>query len=278
MPELPEVETIRLKLLSKIVGKQIIEIKILVKKQFTGDPEKIYGAGIKAIVRHGKYLSLVLDNGFYANIHLKMTGQLLYANDINKSKFLNKVPFVTGIMPGKTTSVIIKFHDNSGLYFNDMRKFGWVRIGRQQDRPKGPDIMSAVFTKDYLSDIAAKSKKPIKTFLLDQEKIAGIGNIYANEILFFSGLSPETRTDKLTGIQVKKLYQSIKAIIAKGIKYQGSSAADEAYVLPDASRGSYQKHFLVYQREGKQCLKCHTLIRRIKQNGRSSFYCPNCQK
>ena len=281
MPELPEVETIRLDLQKDIVGKRVKSVNILVKKQFVGNPKKITGAKIISIKRVGKNLSFALDNNLFLNIHLKMTGQLLYTKNINQPVFKNPIPFIKDAkMPGKTTRVIITFTDNSAIFFNDMRKFGWMKINDSQQKPNGIDVLAKEFTSIYfrkLIQLTSTSSRPIKLFLLDQDKIAGIGNIYANEALFLAKIHPERKTNTFNDKEINHLYLAIKKVIKQGLKYKGSSAADEAYILPNSSKGSYQNHFLVYQKEGEKCLKCRSVIKRLKQAGRSSFFCPKCQ-
>ncbi len=278
MPELPEVETIRLQLQNKIIGKKIAGIEILEKKQFFGKIENALNQKIVRLQRQGKYLTFQLSNNFFLNIHLKMTGQILYAADYRNAVYKNIIPRTqTNKMPGKFTRIIIYFSDNSCLFFNDLRKFGWIKISQKQEGPKGIDLLNQNFSLEYFQSQIIKSNKPIKTLLLDQDKFAGIGNIYANETLFLAKISPKIKAKSLSAIQIKKLYQAIIRTINLGIKHQGSSGSDEMYVLPNGSLGGHQKYFAVYQKEKQPCPNCQTPIKRIKQAGRSSFYCPNCQ-
>ena len=283
MPELPEVETIRRQLEPKIIGKTIEDIEVLEKKQFIGKKEEVIGKKIVSIDRYGKILSFKLyklDDLFnYLNIHLKLTGQLLYSADIKNPVFPEVIPFTkTNRMPANTTRVIIKFTDGSSLFFNDLRKFGWIKINNKPEKPKGIDVLSKEFTENYLKGIIKNSNKPIKILLMDQDKLTGIGNIYANDALFLSKIHPLKKAKTLKEGEIKLLYQSIKKVIEQGIKHGGSSGADEAFVQIDGSKGQHQRFFLVYQRENQPCLNCQTSIKRIKQNGRSSFFCPKCQK
>ncbi len=283
MPELPEVETIRLQLQSKIIGKTIKKITVLSQKNFIGNPKQTIGRKITEISRSGKYLSLTLSAPgqpfTYLNLHMKMTGQLLYAKDMRRPIFPNQIPFTnSNTMPGKTTRVVIYFTDGSGLFFNDLRKFGWIKIADKPEQPKGIDILSSEFNPQFFSSLVAKSNKSIKLLLLDQDKLSGIGNIYANDALFLAKIHPEKKSNQLTAVQIANLYRSIKKVIEQGIKHRGSSGADEAFVTPEGKKGLHQQYFLVYQREGKPCLRCSTLIKRIKHGGRSSFFCPKCQQ
>lgn len=279
MPELPEVETIRLMLESRIISKTISAIQILEPSQFIGDEKALIGSTVKELQRRGKVLSIMLSNGAVISTHLKLTGQILYASDRKNATYINTIPYAeSSKLPAKSTRVIIEFTDGSALFFNDIRKFGWVKVGSEPHGPTSADVLSRQFTKEYLADITSKTRKPIKTLLMDQEYIAGIGNIYANDSLWAAGINPERKSNSLNEDEIVRLHDSILTTINKGLKYKGSSARDEVYILPDGSKGNYQLHFKVYHREGLPCLKCKTNIIRIKQAGRSSFYCPNCQK
>jgi len=279
MPELPEVESIKIDLSTKIIGKTIAKVTIFEKKQFIGDPQQIIGQKINAILRYGKHLSIKLTNNLYLNIHLKLTGQFLFAKNLNQANFKYLIPFTgKNNMPGKTTRIIFNFTDNSGLFFNDLRKFGWIKIAPQPQIPEGVDVLSKKFTIQYLQTIFSSTRRAIKIVLMDQRKMAGIGNIYANDSLFLAKINPLKPANSLNKEKVANLYEAIKKVINEGIKDRGSSAADEAFILPDGRKGSHQKHLLIYQKDGQPCPVCNAIIRRIKQGGRSTFYCPHCQK
>jgi len=279
MPELPEVESIRLFLEPKIVGKTIEKIIILEKKQFVGDPNKIINKKITSLQRKGKVMSFKFSDDLYLNSHLKLTGQLLFSKQFDQPSFKNKIPFThSHKMPGKTTRIIINFNDGSALFFNDLRKFGWLKISQKPEVPNSLDILDKDFSFEYFKKALLSSKKPIKVLLLDQDKMAGIGNIYANDSLFMAKIHPLRKSNSLKEKEMKNLYQAIIKIINEGIKNKGSSGADEAFILPDASRGGQQNYFKVYQRQDEPCLRCKTPIKRVKHGGRSSFFCPNCQK
>lgn len=272
MPELPEVETIRLFLQPMICGKCILSIDVLEKKQFVGEAETILGRKITGLERRGKILIVRLSGKHSLLIHLKMSGQIL---------FFSSEPT---LLP-KYTRIVIRFKDKSRLLFCDMRKFGWVKITQNLELGTlneianlGPEPFDKEFTEDYLERIFSKSSKPIKILLMDQTKIAGIGNIYANDALFLAGVSPVRLAKTLTTEEIKRLRVAVIGVLKVGLKYGGSSAEDEAYIRPDGSRGSYQKHFLVYQSVDKPCLnKCGGVIKRISLGGRGTFFCANCQ-
>lgn len=278
MPELPEVESIRNHLKRDVIGKTIKRVDILTQKQFQGDPKRVLGHKIIDILRHGKILAIKLNSGLFLNFHFKLTGQLLFAKDSKNAKFVYNIPLAFGNkMPGHSTRVIIYFTDGSALYFNELRKFGWIKLSDKLERPKGADVMTKEFSKDYFKKNLENTRRVIKIVLMDQDRFAGIGNIYASEALFDAKINPETPSNKLTIQQCNNLHDSILKVIKYGIKYRGSSGKDEVYILPDGSKGGYQYHFTVYQREGKPCKRCKTLIKRIKQGGRSTFYCEKCQ-
>ena len=286
MPELPEVESIKRKLIPNIVGKIISEIKILSPKNFVGDKNKVIGKKIMSIERYGKVLVIKLSptnhqslsTSHYLNIHFKLSGQILFANNVDKAVFKNIIPFTGGkTMPANTTRIIIKFQDGGGLFFNDLRKFGWIKVSDQPLKPKGIDVFDKNFTPQLISLLTGKTRKPIKVLLMDQDVITGIGNIYANDSLYMAKIHPQRTSNSLTENEINLLYNSIKRTIDDGVNDLGSSEADEAFILPDGSRGSHQRNFLVYQREKQPCSVCKTIIKRIKHNGRSSFFCSRCQ-
>lgn len=287
MPELPEVETIKRQLTPNVIDKVISDIEILSPKNFIGNKNDVLNHKIVSVNRYGKVLVIKLMradhdrplHNIYLNIHFKLSGQILFAKDVNHATFKNIIPFTGGNkMPANTTRVIIKLTDGSGLFFNDLRKFGWIKISDQPLKPKGVDVLDKQFTSQLINTFTYKTRKPIKVLLMDQDLITGIGNIYANDSLFLAKIHPQRLSNSLTEKEIALLYKSIKQTINEGIRDCGSSGADEAFILPDGSRGNHQRNFLVYQREGEPCLNCKTIIKRIKHNGRSSFFCPLCQK
>lgn len=294
MPELPEVETIRRSLQKEIVGRTIKKIDINKPKLFKGREGEVVGKKILSVNRAAKMLLVNLDGGLNLLIHLKMSGQLVWNNSLSDSvTFPGPIPFAGGNrLPGKATHIIIKT-DKGTLFFNDLRQFGWIRVVKDGDpeikrllEKLGPeplgfarDVPSANvdFTTEYLKTIFSKTVKPIKLILLDQEKISGIGNIYANDALFEAGILPTRSAKSLNGDEIEKLKEGIVKVLEDGIKYGGSSAGDEAYVQPDGSKGSYQEHARVYQKDGEQCPRCGSIIQRSKIAGRGTFSCPGCQ-
>lgn len=283
MPELPEVETIKRSLQKSILGKKIIGIKVLLAKQFQGEKKDVVNTKIKGIERRGKILKISLSNGKNLLIHFKLTGQLVWVGEKGERVTLgHPVPFAGKELPAKTTHVIFDI-DGGQLFFNDLRQFGWIKVldevGVVREVGKlGVEPFDKEFTDKYLRQIFSKTAKPVKLVLMDQEKIAGVGNIYANDALFEAGISPTSPARTLSETQIKKLRESIIKVLEDGLKYGGSSAADEAYIKPTGEAGEYQKHFRVYQREGQKCSKCGREIKRISLGGRGTFFCPVCQK
>lgn len=288
MPELPEVETIKLGLQDKIIGLRISDIEVRVGKIFQGDKKEVIGAKIKNISRRAKILIFDLDNGKSLVIHLKLTGQLVYHKDGSQATFGHPIPFAGTILPAKTTHVIFTFSDGSKLFYNDVRKFGWMKIVESSKlkvqsffkdlgpEPPVTDSAKNNLTIEQFNNMVSKSNIPIKVLLMDQKKIAGVGNIYANEALFLAGIDPKRLAKKLSSGEIKKLYASILKVLKEGIKYGGSS--ENAYVDALGGFGKMQKHFRVYGKNGKKCPKCKGAIKRIALAGRGTFFCPKCQK
>ncbi len=264
MPELPEIETIKKYLEKELVGKKIISFQNFYEKNEI--KPNLLEQKIISLQRRGKLLIFNLSHNWHLLFHLKLTGQL----------FLLNQPVIK-----ETTRVIFKLSDGKFLIFNDARKFGWVRSLTTEELEKelsklGPEPFSKEFNFQYLKNIFSKSKRPIKLVLMDQEKIAGIGNIYANEALFLTKINPLKPADKLTDNEIKRLKKSILEVLKRGIRYEGSSL--RFYLKPDKSKGKYQEYFLVYDREGEKCYHCGSIIKRIELGGRGTYFCPKCQK
>lgn len=266
MPELPEVETIRSGLERYVVGKKVLSVEVRLKKILQGETSKIVRAKFKQIRRFGKALSLDLDNGYSVAVHVKMTGQLVFSPK--------------PAAPSKFTHVI--FHLKGGtMYYNDIRQFGWVKIMSTSDveqmpfvRELGPEPFKGL-TQEKLQQILSKSSLKIKVLLMDQKKIGGVGNIYANDTLFLAGIDPRRQAKSLSDVEAKKLYQSIIEVLKRGLKYGGSSEFTYVNVLGES--GEYQKHFLIYGFYKKPCSKCGGKVSTMKLGGRGTFYCEICQ-
>lgn len=280
MPELPEVEVVRLFLQSQLVGKTISKLEIITPKSFIGDPKLVKGQKIIKFTRIGKQLSLHLKNGLILLFHLKMTGQII----IGGSVLGHPTPKEDkSVLPNKSIRLFFTFSDGSKLFFNDQRKFGWVKLFNQSQLAEfqknlGLDILSSKFTPKYLYQQLQTTSRPIKTVLLDQTKFAGIGNIYANDALFLAKIHPSTDSNKINLKKSILIHRFLIQIMKNSIKSGGSTAKDNKYIHPDGSTGRHQFSFQVYQRSGEPCLICQSLIKRVKIGGRGTFYCPKCQK
>jgi len=282
MPELPEVETIRIGLEKYLIGHIIKDVDIKTQKVFSGNKDNFLGSKIIKVRRFAKVLSIDLSNSFSILIHVKLTGQPIYRgpNLINPPEISNKV---IGGLAGKHTHVIFKLDRNGFLYYNDVRKFGWIKVVKTSDVEKtgfigklGPEPFNGL-TFEIFKNILSKSKTNIKVLLMNQEKIAGIGNIYANDALWLSKINPKEVSNKISEEKVKELYDAILKVLKEGIKRGGASELN--FVTPDGTEGNYQKHFLVYRQDKKICPRCKEgKIVKIKLGGRGTYYCPNCQK
>lgn len=276
MPELPEVEVIKIFLEDKLLNQKIVSLDILNAKSFIGDPKDIINKKIIRFTRIGKQLSIHLNNGKIMLVHLKMTGQLIIDGFMlgHPTKSFNQ----------KSTRLKFNFSDSSILFFNDQRKFGWIKIYNNQSelsedqKNLGHDIFDDKFTPDYLYSQLQRSKAPIKSILLDQHFFAGIGNIYANDALFLSKIHPSTPSNKIQRTSVLALHNNLLLIMRQSVLAGGSTMKDNKYIRPDGSFGNNQFFFRVYQRAGEPCLVCKTKIKRIVVGGRGTFFCPKCQK
>lgn len=285
MPELPEVETIRLGLKKYLVGKKITEVEIRLKKQFIGDPKNIIEAEIIEIRRYGKGLVMDFANGFSLAVHVKMTGQLIIRKNSSKKstrKTLLASELVISDLPDKYTHVIFHLDNGSKLFYRDIRKFGWMKVVRTEEVNNLPFFKSLGLeplnglSYDKFSQILKNSRTPVKLLIMDQTKIAGIGNIYANDALFMAGIDSRRPASTLSNGENQKLFHSIEEVLKKGIEAGGASQWNYVDVL--GGRGGYQNFFKVYNRAGKKCPNCDALIIRFKMGGRGTFICPECQK
>ena len=286
MPELPEVETIKRGLMECCVGKKIRNVEILCEKSFLGPQNLIENATIVAIRRFGKALVIDLSNKVSMMIHLRMTGQIIYrANAENlQGAFAGGHPtdsFLTEL-PNKQTRVIFEL-DRGRIYFNDQRKFGFVKVLKTQDVEKD-DFIKKLAKEPWQMDARELYDKfqrhknaPVKAVILDQTIIAGLGNIYADESLYFANVHPETKAGDLSMEQVEKILVGARTVMEASIKSGGSTMA--TYVRADGTRGDYLEKFAkVFRREGQPCERCGAKIVKIKVAGRGTHICPECQK
>lgn len=293
MPELPEVETVRQDLKTHLLNKKIKEVIVLNSKTVGSDPESfiknLAGTFFIDILRRGKLLIFKLKKpDTYLLTHLKMTGQLIYlfSNEVTvgghslSSHSYEKA--VGGNLPNKHTRVIISFSDKSRLFFNDLRKFGYMKLVNQEQldafilKNYGPEPLTSDF---ILDDFVAKLKRRhrnIKAVLLDQKIVAGLGNIYVDEVLFAAGVKPMRIASSLTKIEITKVHKEIKRILKLAVTYRGTTFSN--YVDSKGKRGNFSRLLKVYGRGKEKCLKCSSSIIKIKIAGRGTHYCNNCQK
>ena len=289
MPELPEVETIRIGLSVLLPSKKITAVISNWSKSFPNDQEDVnqflVGAKVTSISRRAKVLLIELDSGYSLVIHLKMTGQLVFNSQSGthfaaghpNDSFINK-------LPDSSTRVTFTFDDNSQLFFNDQRKFGWVRLIPTIEIPNldffkklGPEPLNANFTEnDLCKRLLRRPNTKIKAALLDQSVIAGIGNIYADESLWGAKIHPATLVKNISGERIKKLYQEIVFVLRLAIEKGGST--DRNYVNAEGKKGSYLTFASVFRREGQACPRCGTAIIKTRVASRGTHTCPNCQK
>lgn len=281
MPELPEVETIRRQLGEVLVGKSIKKVLVFREKSFGGDSDSLVGWEVFSVERKSKVIEIFFKNiDMVLIVHLKMTGQLVYVDGAKRVAGGHPTADWVKELPSKHTRVEFEFDDGSKLFFNDMRVFGWVRliekkVYEKDVRKKVPDVTEKDFTLEYFSTLVKKTGKAIKIVLMDQDKIGGVGNIYANDALYLAKVMPDRKASSLNESEVKVLYESVCFVINKGIKYGGASAAN--YVDTNGLGGTYQEHFLVYQKDGQYCKECNSILLKMKVGGRGTFYCPVCQ-
>lgn len=281
MPELPEVETIKLGLQKYLVGHKIERVEIKLPKIITGDIKDVEGAKITAVRRFGKGLVIDLSNKYSLAIHIKLTGQLIYRGPHLKGKItLSKK--VGDSLPSSRTHVIFELDKKGFLYYNDIRQFGWIKIiesGKLKDenyfKTLGPEPFKDL-TLPIFKKLISASNMPIKPLIMDQKRIAGIGNIYANDGLWDAKINPQRRAGTLTQAEIKKLYDSLLKVLRAGCKYKGASELN--FVNAKGEEGEYQEHSLVYGRKGKKCKRCGGEIKKIYFAGRGTFYCPACQR
>jgi formamidopyrimidine-DNA glycosylase len=281
MPELPEVETIKLGLQRCLVGRKIVDVQIKIPKIFVGNKNDVIGSKITSLKRIGKALIIELDNDFVLAVHLKMTGQLIYQDQKTINNKLSKK--VGGAkLPSGYTHIIFTLDNNAFFYYNDLRQFGWIKVVKKDElmqipffKEMGPEPFKDL-TLEKFEKIISKSNLTVKVLLMDQKKIGGIGNIYANDALFEAKIDPRRKAKNLTVEEAKKLYDSILKVLKKSLDYGGSS--DENFVNALGQEGNYQKHALVYGKAGEKCMTCKGIIQKIQLGGRGTYFCPVCQK
>ncbi|MBU1111435.1 MAG: bifunctional DNA-formamidopyrimidine glycosylase/DNA-(apurinic or apyrimidinic site) lyase [archaeon] len=267
MPELPEVETIRKGLEKKLVGRTIYQVKKFDQMEnISQDIVNQSGAKINKVLRRSKYLIIELSNNNSILIHLRMSGQLVFKNEISSA-----------------TRVEFNLSHQQNLLFNDFRKFGTMEIVPSNklakyflDKGLGPEPLDNEFTFEKFNKILqTKARSKVKNVLMDQRVIAGLGNIYAQEVCFYAKVNPERKVETLNNEELKDLHIGIKQILTKAIKLKGTSF-DAAYVTSDGESGQFSDFLKIYHQQ--KCKECNSKLNLIKMNSRSTYYCPKCQK
>ena len=283
MPELPEVETIRRGLAKFILHQRIIKIDILCDKSFQGQKDLLKNKSITKLRRFGKALIIDLDGGISLMIHLRMTGQLIFDDNKKKNRYSAGHPSDNFLakLPNKQTRVIIAL-ENGNLYFNDQRKFGFIKVMPASEVKKDSFIRKLAKepwhmpVDEFYDKLQKRSKSSIKATILDQSIICGLGNIYADEALFASKIHPERKSGTITREEARLLLESAKTVMDNSINSGGSTM--KTYVKADGKKGDYLEKFAkVFHREGKPCPECGRIIIKIKVAGRGTHICPHCQ-
>jgi formamidopyrimidine-DNA glycosylase len=311
MPELPEVETIRRELDRVLRDKTIVKVTVKYPNQIRGISvdglkKKLKGLQIKSVTRRAKLIVIELEarknaklnppkdghgakkresNSVWILVHLKMTGQLIWHSDKRHELIYGGHPIKVAPedLPNKFTHIWLDFKSGDHLYFNDIRRFGyWQFIKNKEELEKvfakyGPEPLDPKFTyKNFAEIIKAHPTRTIKQIMMNQEWLAGVGNIYADESAWGAGLLPTHKAGEIRDQKVRDLYRSLIKILKKAVKYRGTSV--DNYVDIAGQPGSYVKFLEVYGREKKECRRCGGIIKKVRHNGRGTHYCPDCQK
>ncbi len=289
MPELPEVEVVKQSLQKKILNLIIKKVKIndinLRYRLNQGEFSKLVGKKFKKIKRRSKFLIFEIEKNLIMLVHLGMTGKFFF---VDKKNIKYKTSFYYTIDQKKDQKhdrVIFIFQNRQRLIYNDIRKFGFIKLyslskfkENSHIKKLGPEPLEKNFNFKYLKKYIFKRNRNIKNILMDQNCISGLGNIYVNEILFLSGVKPTRKVVSLNDVEINKIINNTKKILKKSIKSGGSSIKD--FSSDNGKKGLFQQHFKVYGRRGKKCsnVDCNNDIIRTVISNRASFYCNRCQK
>jgi len=275
VPELPEVETVRARLEPVLVGRRLEHVEIhdpRLTRPFdpAGVAAELEGERIVAVDRRGKYLIVRFESGRALLIHLRMTGNLLHGNG----------EWLPPADPHRRA--VVRLDDGSDVVYRDVRRFGtWLLVELHELEPYlgdrvGREPLERSFTTKRLAEALAGRRTPVKAAILDQRRLAGIGNIYADEALWRARIHPQRPAGELDPVELKALHGGIRTALRAGIERQGATLRD--YRTPDGGSGAMQHEFKVYGREGEPCDRCGTPIEKIRAAGRGTWYCPNCQR
>lgn len=271
MPELPEVETVARGLREPLVGRTFTGVTVRWPRTIAHPAvdelaQQIVGRRVVAVGRRGKYVVVELDRG-YLLVHLKMSGRLRVAP--------------AGEPPDEHTHTVFSLDDGQQLHFRDVRKFGRVYLvdaAAQVTAALGPEPLDDAFTLDAFRSLLARRSGRLKSLLLNQAFVAGLGNIYADESLFAARLHPLRRADSLTPEEQQRLYEAIRAVLRRAVANRGTTLDDQGYTDAQGRPGGYQDEIAVYGRKDAPCPACQTPIERLVIGGRSTHFCPRCQR
>jgi formamidopyrimidine-DNA glycosylase len=272
MPELPEVETVRRGLEKYLLGKVILGGEIFLPRVFRGDLDRLRGRSVLGVGRRGKLLMLELSEEIFLLVHLRMTGQLLLHSKIGGR-----------VLPDKHTRVVLEL-EGERLYFQDQRTFGYMEVLKKAEleshsflRLLGKEPLSEEFLLEHWKEMLFGNRKRIlKSFLLDQRFVAGIGNIYADEACFRAGILPWRKIESLEVEEVEVLYNAVREVLSLGVDLGGASAAN--YVDVSGARGDFMCVAMVYKRQGMPCRVCGTVVQKRAVAGRGTHWCASCQR
>lgn len=270
MPELPEVETIVRGLAPAVRGRRVVAVDVReprLRSPIAGQfASMLVGRRIDALSRHGKYLLATLDDGRLWLVHLGMTGQLVLTADPPPER--------------RHDHVRIRFDDGSTLTYHDPRRFGRMAViagdAIAREAGGGLDALSGALTAEALFGLTRGRRTSIKALLMDQRRLAGLGNIYVNEILFAASIRPRRAARRLSRADCLRVVDATRRVLADAIRHGGSSISD--YRDGYGREGAFQRSHRVYDRAGKACVRCGATIRGCVVVGRSTFYCPRCQR
>lgn len=286
MPELPEVETVRVGLDRLLPGKRVLSVDHNWPKGFPNAPGDVkaflIGSAVTAVRRRAKVLMIDLDSNYSLIIHLKMTGQLVFRGEQDFGAGHPSDSLISAL-PDKSTRVTFELSDNAKLFFNDQRKFGWVRLLPTTEIPNidffkkvGPEPLSSAFTwQEFRDRLQRRKNTNIKAAILDQSVVAGIGNIYADESLWGAKIHPTTLVKNIPDTKIKALYTAARDVLQLSIDNGGSS--NSTYVDAEGNKGSYMTFANVFRREGQPCNRCGATIEKTRVAGRGTHTCPTCQ-
>jgi formamidopyrimidine-DNA glycosylase len=276
MPELPEVEHVVRALRRAVTGRQIVATEVALRKLvLPSSPascnRKLKGARIDGVSRRGKFILIELDPGMVLVVHLRMTGKFLYLTSDDPTP--------------RYAHVVFHFDNERRLYFCDQRQFAVMKLMSRKHAPKmkalsqlAPEPLSDGFSVNYLRETLRRSRRALKQLLLDQTRVLGLGNIYAAEALFRAGISPFKVATDLSLPRIKRLHQSIRDVLSDAMKHSSTSRIDLENPDGHSYGEAFERLWQVYEREDEPCLRCAARIRRINQAGRSTYWCPRCQR